>query len=50
MTRAFGPSMMASSGGSLDPNAELRSLVSQIQAEQLAMQIFMQKRWWKKVD
>ena len=43
MTRSFGPSMMASSGGSLDPNAELRSIVQQIQAEQLTMQIFMQK-------
>ena len=43
MTRAFGPSMMASSGGTLDPNAELRTLVQQIQAEQLTMQIFMQK-------
>jgi len=43
MTRAVSPSMIATSGGTLDPNAELRSLVSQIQAEQLAMQIFMQK-------
>lgn len=43
MTRAVSPSMIATSGGAVDPNAELRSLVSQIQAEQLAMQIFMQK-------
>jgi len=43
MTRAVSPSMIATSGGTLDPNVELRSLVSQIQAEQLAMQIFMQK-------